>query len=64
MRYLDGLPSDTEALSQLMNELKDLAKKLPVELTLPPDGLQLTQVDWIRDVVRELKPLLLDRLQG
>ena len=64
MQYLDDLPNDAEALSELMGELKDLAKKLPADLTQMPDGLPLTQIDWIREVVRELKPLLLDRLQG
>lgn len=64
MRYLDELPNDDKALSQLTEELKDLAKKLPPELTQSPDGLPLTQIDWVREVVRELKPLLLDRLQG
>lgn len=63
VRYLDELPNDTEALTQLMGELKDLAKKLPVELTQTSDGLRLTDVEWIRNVVNELKPLLLDRLQ-
>ena len=62
-RYLDELPNDTDALGRLADELKDLARKLPGELMQPPDGLQINQADWLRSIVGELKPLLLDRLR-
>ena len=62
--YFDELPRNDQAISQLMDELKDLAKKLPAELMLPPDGLQLDNPDWIREIVHELKPFLMDRFNG
>ncbi len=63
-RYFDELPGNDQAIAQLTEELKDLAKKLPAELMLPPDGLQLDNPDWIREIVRELKPMLMDRFGG
>ncbi len=63
-RYFDELPDNDQAISQLTDELKDLAKKLPPELMLPPDGLQLDNPDWIREIVHELKPFLMDRFRS
>jgi hypothetical protein len=63
-RYFDEFPHNDQAISQLTDELRDLAKKLPAELMLPPDGLQLDNPDWIREIVSELKPMLMDRFHG
>jgi DNA repair exonuclease SbcCD nuclease subunit len=63
-RYLDELSGSTESLEQLGDELKDLARKLPSEVLQPPDGLPLNQVDWLREIVRDLKPIILERLKG
>jgi hypothetical protein len=64
VRYLDELPYNAEALTELAEELKDLARKLPSELMLPPDSLRLDQMEWLQEVVRDIKPMLLDRLKG
>ena len=64
VRYLDQLPDNAEAILQLTDELKDLARKLPGELTQSPEGLRLDQPDWIRALIPDLKPMLLDRLKG
>ena len=61
-QYLDELPDNAAALGQLVVDLKDLACKLPGELMLPPDGLLLENADWVREMVRDLKPLLMERL--
>jgi exonuclease SbcD len=63
-RYLDELPNNTVALEQLAAELKDLARKLPAELLLPPEGLLLDHTDWIRDQIKDVKPLLREFLKG
>ena len=63
VRYLDELPENPQALQQLADELKDLAKKLPAELTQSPDGLGQEPQQWIRDVLADLKPMLLARLK-
>jgi DNA repair exonuclease SbcCD nuclease subunit len=62
VRYLEELPDDPEGLGRLQDELKDLAKKLPPELMQGSEGLRLSDIDWVRELTRELKPLLLDRL--
>ncbi len=62
-RYMDELPNQPEELLRLADELKDLAKKLPGEMMKAPDGLQLNQIDWLREIVRDLKPMLLQRLK-
>ena len=62
LQYLERLPGDDAALTLLADELKDLARKLPPEIVQSPDGLLLDQIDWIRDIVSELKPMLLERL--
>ncbi|WP_010584630.1 metallophosphoesterase family protein [Schlesneria paludicola] len=64
VRYLDELPENSAALQQLADELKDLARKLPGELTQSAEGLRLDQPDWIRSLIPDLKPMLLDRLKG
>lgn len=61
-RYLDELPGNSDALMRLSDELRDLARKLPSELLQPPDGLLINQEDWLREVVRDLKPIILERL--
>ena len=63
-RYLEEIPENRAALAHLMNELKDLARKLPPELMQSRDGLLLESAEWIQEVVRELKPMLMDRFQG
>ena len=58
VRYLDELPYNAEALAALADELKDLTRKLPNELMLPPVGLRINQIEWLQEVVRDIKPML------
>lgn len=60
--YLDELLESESGLESLMNELKDLAKKLPPEVLQSPNGVAIQEVDWIRECVKQIKPALLDRL--
>ena len=62
-RLFKEIPANTAAMDQLMNELKDLGRKLPPELMQPPEGLLLENPDWVRGMIREIKPMLMDRLQ-
>ena len=64
IRYLDELPNDSASLTKLSDEVKDLARKLPAEITQSPDGLQLTDQEWIREIVKDNKPMLLERLKS
>jgi len=64
VRYLDELAYNPETLAGLAEELKDLARKLPRELMQPPDGVSLDNPQWLQEVVRDIKPMLLERLKG
>lgn len=63
-QYLDNVDRDPTAVAPLIDELKDLARKLPGELLRAPEGLLLDNPDWIREILQEVKPFLLDRLNG
>ena len=63
-RYLNQIADQPEMAEVFLNELKELARKLPDELMQPPDGLLLENVDWVREIIRGLQPMLLDRLQS
>jgi exonuclease SbcD len=62
-KYLDEIPQNEQALAQLVGELKDLARKLPGELMRPPDGLLLGDPAWVLEMVRDLKPMLMERFK-
>lgn len=64
VRYLDQLADDDQALIGLAEEFKELGRKLPSELADGPDGIRLDQVEWMKEIVKEIKPMLLDRLTG
>ena len=62
-RYLDEMLADPELRNGLLDELKDLARKLPTEV-MEPGGLLLNDAEWVGEVIEELKPMLLDRFPG
>jgi hypothetical protein len=59
---LELLRTDPEALAALGDELIDLRRKLPAELTGGPDPLQLNDLGWLRTQLDEVQPFLLDLL--
>jgi exonuclease SbcD len=62
---LEELASDRDALVKLRAQLAswdDLARKLPSEVLRGPDALALNDPDWLRRMLTEVEPLLLDRL--
>lgn len=63
-RSLDEIHENPVLVESMLEELKDLARKLPAEVMQPPEGLLLDDVNWVREVIRELKPILLGRFQG
>jgi DNA repair exonuclease SbcCD nuclease subunit len=60
---LDELRADPEALGALGAELTDLKRKLPAELLAGPDGPRPDDPDWLRGVLDQAQPLLLDLLR-
>lgn len=62
LRYFNELSDDDRQLSELSQELADLRRKLPDELTRGEDSLALDDPDRLREWLREVQPLLIGRL--
>ena len=60
---LDELHADPAALAALGEELGELKRKLPAELTAGLDGPKLGEPEWLSGVLEEVQPLLLDLLR-
>jgi DNA repair exonuclease SbcCD nuclease subunit len=60
---LNELRADPAALAALGEELGELKRKLPIELTAGIDGPKLGEPEWLSDVLEEVQPLLLDLLR-
>jgi DNA repair protein SbcD/Mre11 len=62
IRYLDEVTHDDEKLQVLAKDLDGLKAKLPPDLLQGPDALAMDDPAWLREVLAEVKPLLLQRL--
>jgi DNA repair exonuclease SbcCD nuclease subunit len=60
---LDELRADPAALAALGEELGELKRKLPAELTAGLDAPKLGEPEWLSGVLEEVQPLLLDLLR-
>jgi DNA repair protein SbcD/Mre11 len=61
---LDELRADPAALAALGEELGELKRKLPAELTTGPDAPRPGDPEWMLGVLEEVQPLLLDLLRN
>jgi exonuclease SbcD len=59
---LDQLRADPAALAALGEELAELRRKLPAELTGDPDAPRLSDPGWLLGLLDEVQPFLLDLL--
>ncbi len=62
LEYIGELREDDERLVQLAGELESLFRKLPDELRRGADALAWDNADLLREVLREVEPMLLGRL--
>jgi DNA repair protein SbcD/Mre11 len=62
LSLLDELAADTEALRGLGSELSDLEKKLPREFREGTDGWRPDEPGWLGGLLREVRPMLVQRL--
>ena len=62
VRYIEELQTDETALAGLEAELADLTKKLPPELKDGLDATDLTSPNALREVLGQVRPLLMARL--
>ncbi len=65
-RYLEDLRGDVELLAPLAEQLSDLTRKLPGEVTFAAadDSLRLSDADYLRQILEQVEPLLMMRLQA
>lgn len=59
LAYIDEIGSSEPALESLQQELSDLRTKLPADL---PESAELTNAAWYRELLGDVKQILLERL--
>ena len=59
---IEQLRSDPASMSDAVEELSELRRKLPAELIHDPDGPQLDDAQWLQALLDQVQPLLLDLL--
>ncbi len=62
LAYLAQLHEDPQQLEPLVSELESLHSKLPSEVLSGPEAPALKDPDWLREIVRQVEPLLMERL--
>ena len=62
LNLFDELSNDIDARRVLASELAEIGKKLPVELKSGSDEMQFDDTDWIADLLKQAKPMLIKRL--
>jgi DNA repair exonuclease SbcCD nuclease subunit len=60
--YIDEIRSDPESLMSLGKTLDELNKKLPREFKEIADGIKLDDPVWLRHMLDNIRPMLLQRL--
>jgi DNA repair protein SbcD/Mre11 len=59
---IEQLRSDPASMNTVVEELAELKRKLPAELTHDPDGPRLDDAQWLQTLLGQVQPLLLDLL--
>jgi hypothetical protein len=49
-------------MNGILDELAELKRKLPAELTQDPEGPQLNDAEWLQTLLVQVQPMLLDLL--
>jgi len=62
LNLFDELINDVDARQMLASELAEIEKKLPMELKSGSNEMQLDDMDWIGDLLKQAKPMLIKRL--
>lgn len=58
----DEMSSNPDMVNALSDELKDIEKKIPKELKGDSDSLNLNDFDWLSEILKQVRPMLLQRL--
>jgi DNA repair protein SbcD/Mre11 len=59
---IEQLRFEPASMANVVEELSELKRKLPAELTHDPDGPRLDDVPWLQTLLEQVQPLLLDLL--
>ena len=62
LEVLDQLRDDPVSMTAVVDELAELKRKLPAELIHDPDSPRLDDPEWLRTLLGQVQPLLLDLL--
>jgi hypothetical protein len=62
LNLFDELINDADARRVLASELAEIEKKLPMELKKGSNEMQFDDMDWIGDLLKQAKPMLIKRL--
>jgi hypothetical protein len=64
LSLFEDLSADGALLASLFSELTDLARRLPPELKSGPEAIPLSDEAWMRELLTQVRPLLVKRLLG
>jgi hypothetical protein len=59
---LDEMSSSPDMLRALSDEFSDIAKKIPGELKADSDSPRFDDFDWLGEILKQVRPMLLQRL--
>ena len=58
----DEMSSNPDRVLALSEEFSDIEKKIPKELKADSDSLKFDDVDWLTGILKQVRPMLLQRL--
>ena len=58
----DEMSSNADMVRALSDEFSDIEKKIPKELKGDSDSLKFDDLDWLSEILKQVRPLLLQRL--
>ena len=58
----DEMSANPDMVQALSDEFSDIEKKIPKELKGDADGLKFDDFDWLSEILKQARPLLLQRL--
>jgi DNA repair exonuclease SbcCD nuclease subunit len=62
MEVLQEYRTEPGSLQKVIEELAELKRRLPAELAQQPDGPRLSDAEWVRALLEQVQPLLVDVL--
>jgi DNA repair protein SbcD/Mre11 len=62
VKLFDEFEDNPDLLAELSDEMVDLEKKIPKELNQGPDGIRFDDVDWMKSLLAQVRPMLIQRL--